>query len=74
MSDGKFEQTYDPAFIAALIGRFHRYSVDKGDAEGLVGMLGPVDDLAELASSGVGFNDEPADFLRVLHAERGRKP
>lgn len=65
------DQTYDAEFIAALVKRFHRYSVDNADASGLVGMLGPVDALAESASGGVGFDDEPADFLRVMLAERG---
>lgn len=72
MSDGKSGATYDAEFIGALIKRFHRYEVNAADATGLVGMLGPVDALAETASSGVGFDDEPADFLRVLHAESAR--
>ena len=70
MSQEKSSQAYDADFIAALVKRFHRYSVSEADANGLVGMLGPVDALAESASAGVGFDDEPADFLRVLHAER----
>jgi hypothetical protein len=71
MSQEKTGQTYDAAFIATLVERFHRYSVDPADAHGLAGMLGPVDALAEAASDGVGFDDEPADFLRVMQVERG---
>jgi hypothetical protein len=67
------DQTYDAEFISALVSRFHRYSITEADASGLAGMLGPVDALAEAASSGVGFDDEPADFLRVMLAERGRE-
>ncbi len=72
MSNGKSGDTYDAVFIATLIERFHRYGVDEADAKGLVGMLAPVDALAETASTGVRFDDEPADFLRVLHAESTR--
>lgn len=72
MSNGKSGDTYDATFIAALIERFHRYGVDEADAKGLVGMLAPMDALAETASSGVRFDDEPADFLRVMHAETAR--
>lgn len=72
MSDGKSSATYDADFIGGLIKRFHRYEVDADDAKGLVGMLAPVDALAEAASTGVRFDDEPADFLRVLHAETTR--
>lgn len=72
MSQEKAGQTYDAAFVATLVERFHRYSVDPVDAHGLAGMLGPIDALAESASNEVGFDDEPADFLRVMHAERGK--
>jgi hypothetical protein len=72
MSQEKAGQTYDAAFVATLVERFHRYSVDPADAHGLAGMLGPVDALAESASNDVGFDDEPADFLRVMHVERGK--
>jgi len=44
--------------------------INAADTIGLVGMLRPVDDLAESAFGGVGFDDDPADFLRGLHAER----
>jgi hypothetical protein len=71
MTDAKADHGYDADFIATLIRRFHRYEVDGADAAGLTGMLGPVDALAEAASGGIGFDDEPGDFLRVLHAERG---
>jgi hypothetical protein len=71
MSEEELGRPYDAGFIATLVERFHRYTIDDADAEGLVGMLGPVDALAESASGCVGFDDEPGDFLRVLHAERG---
>ena len=72
MGDEKPSATYDAEFIGALIKRFHGYEVDGADATGLVGMLAPVDALAEAASSGVGFDDEPGDFQQVLHAESAR--
>ena len=72
MSQEKAGQIYDAAFVATLVERFHRYSVDPADAHGLAGMLGPVDALAESASNEVGFDDEPADFLRVMHVEQGK--
>lgn len=71
MSQKKPEPAYDAAFIETLIERFHRYSVSPNDAQGLAGMLGPVDALAESAAKGLGFDDEPADFLRVMQTERG---
>ena len=30
-------------------------------------MLNPIEDLANTAAVGLNFNDEPADFLRVLN-------
>jgi hypothetical protein len=70
-SNDKPRETYDAGFITDVVERFHRYAVDEADARGLAGMLGPVDRLAESAAGGVRFDDEPADFLRVMHAERG---
>jgi hypothetical protein len=67
----KPRETYDAGFITEVVERFHRYAVDEADAHGLAGMLGPVDALAQAAAGGVRFDDEPADFLRVLRAERG---
>lgn len=63
-------QGYDAWFIGILFERFHKLSVSDSDAAGLAGMLGPVDRLADQAAEGLGFDDEPADFLRVMHEER----
>jgi len=71
VSQKKTEPTYGGAFIKKMIETLHRYSVSENDAHGLAGMLGPVDALAESASKGLGFDDEPADFLQVMQAERG---
>ena len=71
MSQKKPEPAYDAAFIGTVIERLHRYSVSDIDARGLAGMLGSVDALAEAAAKGLGFDDEPADFLRVMQAKRG---
>jgi hypothetical protein len=71
VSQKKPEPAYDAAFIGTVIERLHRYSVSDIDARGLAGMLGSVDALAEAAAKGLGFDDEPADFLRVMQAERG---
>ena len=71
MSSEKQTETYDARFIAKVVGRFHRYGIDEADARGLARILAPVDRLAETAADGVRFDDEPADFLRVMYAERG---
>ena len=71
MNQKKTEWAYGGAFIQKMIETLHRYSVSENDARGLAGMLGSVDALAESAAKGLGFDDEPADFLRVMQAERG---
>ena len=71
MSGEKRNETYDASFTIMVVERFHRYAVDEVEARGLARMLAPIDRLAETAADGVGFDDEPADFLRVMYAERG---
>ena len=59
--------TYDSNFMESLFARLHGHSIDEADAEGLSKMLEPINQLAEQASNGLNFDDEPADFLRVMN-------
>ena len=59
--------TYDSNFMELLFARLHDHWVNEADAEGLSKMLEPVNQLAEQASNGLNFDDEPADFLRVMN-------
>ena len=70
MARGDTEQGYDAGFIGTLFERFHRRQISDADAAGLAGMLGPIETLAEQAAGGLGFDDEPADFLRVMAEQR----
>ena len=70
MSRNDHGAAYDASFIMALFDRFCRRSIDESDAQGLAGMLNPVERLARQAEAGLGFDDEPADFIRVMRAER----
>ena len=58
---------YDSDFIKLLFSRLHNRSVDDSDADGLSKMLEPINLLAERASNGLNFDDEPADFLRIMN-------
>ena len=66
MKQGK-KSTYDSNFMERLFARLHGHSIDEADAEGLSKMLEPINQLAEQASNGLNFDDEPADFLRVMN-------
>ena len=70
MAEKQHAAAYDAGFIDQMITRLHRYRVSERDSEGLTGMIGPVDALAERAARGMGFDDEPADFLRVMREQR----
>ena len=59
--------TYDRHFMELLFARLHGHSIKEADAEGLAKMLEPINRLAEQASNGLNFDDEPADFLRVMN-------
>ena len=59
--------TYDRHFMELLFAQLHDHLIDEADAEGLSKMLEPINRLAEQASSGLSFDDEPADFLRVIN-------
>ena len=59
--------TYDTNFMELLFARLHDHWVNEADAEGLSKMLEPINRLAEQASNGLHFDDEPADFLRVMN-------
>ena len=59
--------TYDRHFIELLFAQLHDHLIDEADAEGLSKMLEPINRLAEQASNGLNFDDEPADFLRVMN-------
>ena len=59
--------TYDSNFMELLFARLHDHWVNEADAEGLSKMLEPINRLAEQASNGLHFDDEPADFLRVMN-------
>ena len=61
---------YDAEFIDDLIRRLHRYNVSGADAAGLTGMITPVDALADRAAADLGFDDEPAEFLRVMRQQK----
>ena len=58
---------YDSDFIKLFISRLHNSSVGDSDADGLSKMLEPINLLAERASNGLNFDDEPADFLRIMN-------
>ena len=64
------DSVYDADFIDQIITRLHRYRVAYHDSVGLVGMIGPVDALAERAARAMAFDDEPANFLRVMREQR----
>jgi hypothetical protein len=50
----------------------HHHKVSQKDYTGLADMLNPIEALADSASSGLDFNDEPADFLRILNEVKYR--
>mgnify|MGYP001253115731 CR=1 FL=1 len=64
------DPVYNADFIDDFIRRLHRYNVSGADAAGLAGMITPVDALADRAATDLGFDDEPADFLRVMRQQK----
>ena len=66
MSPDKKRLAYQEAFLEEMFERLHNHTVSQKDYTGLADMLNPIEILADSASMGLGFNDEPADFLRLL--------
>ena len=60
-------KTYQERFLEDIFKRLHNHKISKPDYIGLAEMLNPIEDLANTAAVGLNFNDEPADFLRVLN-------
>ena len=60
-------KTYQESFLEDMFKRLHNHKLSKSDYTGLAEMLNPIEDLANTAAVGLNFNDEPADFLRVLN-------
>ncbi len=66
MNFRKQKPAYDWEFIQELLERFHGLSVSDQESAGLENMLVPIEDLADQAASGITFDSEPSDFLRVI--------
>ena len=66
MSPDNKRPAYQEAFLVEMFERLHNHKVSQKDYTGLADMLNPIEILADSASMGLGFNDEPADFLRLL--------
>ena len=66
MSPDNKRLAYQEAFLEEMFERLHNHTVSQKDYTGLADMLNPIEILADSASMGLGFNDEPADFLRLL--------
>ena len=60
-------KTYQERFLEDIFKKLHNHKISKPDYTGLAEMLNPIEDLANTAAVGLNFNDEPADFLRVLN-------
>ena len=66
--------TYQETFLEEMFERLHHHKVSQKDYTGLADMLNPIEALADSASMGLDFNDEPADFLRILNEVKYRGP
>ena len=60
--------TYQETFLEEIFERLHRHKVSQKDYTGLADMLNPIEALADSASLGLGFNDEPACLLYTSDA------
>ena len=65
---------YEETFLEEMFERLHHHKVSQKDYTGLADMLNPIEALADSASLGLDFNDEPADFLRILNEAKYRGP
>ena len=63
---------YEETFLEEMFERLHHHRVSQKDYTGLADMLNPIETLADSASLGLDFNDEPADFLRILNEVKYR--
>ena len=63
---------YEETFLQEMFERLHHHKISQKDYTGLADMLNPIEALADSASLGLGFNDEPADFLRILNEVKYR--
>ncbi|MBH67297.1 MAG: hypothetical protein CMM58_02990 [Rhodospirillaceae bacterium] len=69
----KYQTGYDAYFIDQIFKRLHGHSISKEDTVGLSNMLKPIDELADTAAEGLNFDDEPADFERLMDFIRLKK-
>ncbi len=72
MTPNNKQRVYQETFLEEIFERFHRHRVSQKDYTGLADMLNPIEELADSASLGLDFNDEPADFLRILNEVKYR--
>ena len=72
MTPNNKERVYQETFLEEIFERLHRHKVSQKDYTGLADMLNPIEALAGSASLGLDFNDEPADFLRILNEVKYR--
>ena len=63
---------YEETFLEEMFERLHHHKVSQKDYTGLADMLNPIEALADSASLGLGFLDEPADFLKILNEVKYR--
>lgn len=63
---------YEETFLEEMFERLHHHKVSQKDYTGLADMLNPIEAFADSASLGLDFDDEPADFLRVLYEVKYR--
>ena len=63
---------YQQTFLEEMFERLHHHKVSQKDYTGLADMLNPIEALADSASLSLDFNDEPADFLRILNEVKYR--
>ena len=66
------QRVYQEPFLEEMFERLHHHKVSQKDYTGLADMLNPIEELADSASLGLDFNDEPADFLRILNEVKYR--
>jgi hypothetical protein len=72
MTPDNKQLVYQETFLEEMFKRLHRHKVSQQDYTGLADMLNPIEALADSASLGLDFNDEPADFLRILNEVKYR--
>jgi hypothetical protein len=72
MTPNNKQRVYQETFLEEIFERLHRHKVSQKDYTGLADMLNPIEALADSASLGLDFNDEPADFLRILNEVKYR--